>query len=86
MLRARFTLAGREHMCIDSPVQHAFAFTPSMSLFVTCEDEGQVDGLFAKLSDGGKVLMPLDAYPFARRFAWVADKYGVSWQLIWPLG
>jgi uncharacterized glyoxalase superfamily protein PhnB len=37
--------------------------------------------LFQKLSEGGTVLMPLDTYPFSEKFDWVADKYGVSWQV-----
>ena len=37
--------------------------------------------MFARLSEGGEVLMPLDTYPFAERFAWVTDRFGVSWQL-----
>jgi predicted 3-demethylubiquinone-9 3-methyltransferase (glyoxalase superfamily) len=37
--------------------------------------------LFAKLSDGGEMLMPLDDYGFSKRFAWVADRFGVCWQL-----
>lgn len=81
---ATFSIAGQQLMCIDSYVEHGFTFTPAMSLFVTCESEPEIDGLFAKLSKDGQVAMPLDAYPFARKFAWVADRFGVSWQLILP--
>jgi predicted 3-demethylubiquinone-9 3-methyltransferase (glyoxalase superfamily) len=80
-MHARFTLNGREFRCIDSPVKHDFTFTPAISLFVDCATASEVDALFAKLSAGGRVLMPLDAYPFSRRFAWVNDRFGVSWQL-----
>jgi len=81
---ARFCVAGLEIMCSDSHVQHAFGFTPSMSLFVDCADEVQVDALATQLAEGGSVLMPLDDYGFSRRFAWVADRFGVSWQLNLP--
>lgn len=74
-------LKGQPIMFLDSPVKHAFTFTPASSLFVECENVEEIDRLFAALSDGGKVLMGLDAYPFARRFAWVNDRFGVSWQL-----
>jgi predicted 3-demethylubiquinone-9 3-methyltransferase (glyoxalase superfamily) len=74
-------LKGQPIMFLDSPVKHAFTFTPASSLFVECENVEEIDRLFAALSDGGKVLMGLDAYPFARRFAWVKDRFGVSWQL-----
>ncbi|WP_309573487.1 VOC family protein [Deinococcus sp.] len=68
----------------DSPVQHAFTFTPSVSLFVDCTDEPEFEALYAGLSDGGGVLMPPADYGFSARFAWVNDRYGVSWQLNVP--
>jgi predicted 3-demethylubiquinone-9 3-methyltransferase (glyoxalase superfamily) len=71
----------REVRLIDSPVQHDFGFTPAVSLFVDLDSPEDVDIAFEMLSAGGKVLMPLDAYPFSPRFAWVADRFGVSWQL-----
>lgn len=74
-------LNGLAIMFLDSPVKHGFTFTPATSLFVDCESAEEVDGLFEKLSGGGKVLMPLGSYPFARRFGWIDDKFGVSWQL-----
>jgi predicted 3-demethylubiquinone-9 3-methyltransferase (glyoxalase superfamily) len=68
----------------DSPVKHAFDFTPSLSFFVDCTSDEEQRRLFAELSDGGAVMMPLDDYGFSKRFAWVADRFGVSWQLNLP--
>lgn len=79
--RADFTLAGRELICIDSPIKHAFTFTPSLSLFVDCESEAEFDAAFSSLSAGGEVLMPPDNYGFSAKFGWTNDRYGVSWQL-----
>jgi len=78
---ARFRLCDQTFMCIDSPAKHAFTFTPAMSLFVDCASEADVDNAFAKLADGGQVLMPLDSYPFSKRYGWVNDRFGVSWQI-----
>lgn len=78
---ARFTLLGREFMCIDSPVAHEFTFTPSVSLFVECDDEAELERAFERLGAGGEVLMPLDDYGFSRKFGWLCDRFGVSWQL-----
>lgn len=79
--KSTFTLAGRDFMCIDSPVKHAFNFTPSMSLFVECENDAELEAAFGRLSTGGAVLMPLDNYGFSKRFGWINDRFGVSWQL-----
>ena len=81
VVHATFFLAGQMFMCMDSNVKHDFTFTPSMSLYVSCTTEEEIDRLFEKLSKGGSTLMPLAKYPFSEKFAWVADKYGVSWQL-----
>jgi predicted 3-demethylubiquinone-9 3-methyltransferase (glyoxalase superfamily) len=78
---ALFTLNGQEFMCIDSNAQHAFTFTPSMSLYVRCDTEEEIDRVFARLSQDGQILMPLALYPFSRKFGWLADRFGVSWQL-----
>ncbi len=82
--KASFAIQGQTFMCVDSPVKHGFTFTPAMSLFVDCADEAEIDALFAKLSDGGQIFMPLDKYPFSRKFGWLSDRFGVSWQLNWP--
>ena len=79
--RADASLSGHELIVIDSPVEHAFTFTPSMSLFVECETREELENAFAALSAGGQVFMPLDNYGFSTRFGWCSDRFGVSWQL-----
>ena len=81
VLHASFTLNGHAMMCIDSPAKHAFTFTPAISIYVSFNDEAEVDRVFKSLSDGGSTLMPLAAYPFSKKFGWTADRFGVSWQL-----
>jgi len=79
--RAEFTLAGHRLACIDSPIAHGFTFTPSASLFVECQDAAEFDAAFEALAAGGAVMMPPGDYGFSTRFAWVGDRFGVSWQL-----
>lgn len=81
---ARFRLVGREFAAIDSPVQHGFTFTPAFSLFVDFETGEELDAAYARLAEGGRVLMPLGDYGFSARFAWLDDRFGVSWQLNLP--
>lgn len=77
---ALFTLKGRQYMAIDS-FGHDFTFTPSISLFVECDSEEELETLFEKLKDGGEVAMPISNYGFSSKFGWVNDRFGVSWQL-----
>ncbi len=79
--QAVFKLADTDFFCIDSPIHQNFSFTPSMSIFVDFESESELERVFAALSEGGSVLMPLDRYDFSARYGWVADRFGVSWQL-----
>lgn len=69
-----------------------FRPTPAMSFFINIDparfngDELSailfLDQLWDRLLDGGQALMPLGEYPFSKRYGWVQDKYGVSWQVI----
>ena len=78
---AVFTLCGREFMCSDSPVKHGFTFTPSSSTFVDFDSIAELERVFGILAEGGHVLMPLGDYGFSKRFGWLNDRFGVSWQL-----
>ncbi|MFF5445592.1 VOC family protein [Streptomyces sp. NPDC012888] len=84
VVHATFQLAGQRFMCIDSPAKHEFGFTPAVSLFVDCADEAEIDRLYAALGEGGAELMALGDHGFSRRFGWVNDRFGVSWQLNLP--
>ena len=81
IMMARLSIEGLEVLANDSTISHAFDFTPSMSFFHLCRDAAEVDRLAAALSEDGAVLMPPGHYGFSRRFAWVSDRFGVSWQL-----
>jgi predicted 3-demethylubiquinone-9 3-methyltransferase (glyoxalase superfamily) len=72
-----------------------FKFNPSVSFLVNFDPllfgsaetgakaaREKIDEVWKKLSEGGKVLMEIDKYPFSERYGWVQDKYGLSWQLI----
>lgn len=58
-----------------------FKLNESISFFVYCESEERINFLYEKLSVGGSVNMPLDKYDWSPKYAWVKDKFGVSWQL-----
>ena len=76
-----FVLANQPFMAISAGP--FFKFNPSVSFHINLHTKEEVDAIWAKLSAGGKVLMPLDAYPFSERFGWIEDKYGLSWQVIY---
>jgi len=65
-----------------------FGPTPAISFFVNFDPSrmedarGELDRLWARLTDGGIVLMPLDRYDFSEHYGWVADRFGVNWQLM----
>lgn len=81
-----FTVRGMEFMAISAGPY--FKINPSISFFVNFDPSKEtdadksIDATWEKLVDGGKVLMELQEYPFSKRYGWVEDKYGVSWQLI----
>ena len=78
---AEFTLNGTRIMCNDIPGEHAWTFTPAVSLYIESSSETALAKYFELLSKKGKVLMPLAEYPFSKKFGWVEDEFGVSWQL-----
>jgi predicted 3-demethylubiquinone-9 3-methyltransferase (glyoxalase superfamily) len=84
-----FTLNGTEYMVSESNYNHAWSFTPAVSLFISDNSDELIQNLFEKLSsNGGQVMVPLDNYAgdgdygFGKKFGWCEDQYGVSWQFV----
>ncbi|QDQ00993.1 VOC family protein [Lysinibacillus fusiformis] len=78
---AVLNLKGLKIMVNDSVIKHDFTFTPATSIFVECETLEEIGNLAAQILEGGQALMPLDNYGFSKQFTWIADRFGVSWQL-----
>lgn len=70
LMSATFELAGQEFMALNGGP--SFTFSQGISLFVDCEDQEEVDELWAKLTDGGE----------PGPCGWLTDRFGVSWQII----
>lgn len=73
------SLNGQKLMFLNGGPQ----FTPnaSISFLIANKDENETERLYNKLADGGIALMPLDSYPFSKKYGWVRDRYGITWQL-----
>jgi predicted 3-demethylubiquinone-9 3-methyltransferase (glyoxalase superfamily) len=76
-----FQLAGQDFMAISAGPY--FQLNPAISLFVVCQSEKEIENLWKRLSEGGKVMMEYQTYPWANKYGWLQDKYGLSWQLSW---
>ena len=70
VMSATFEIQGQEFIVLNGGPH--FKFSPAISFFVNCETQEEVDGLWEKLSEGGKT----------NRCGWLDDKFGVSWQIV----
>ena len=70
VMTVNFQLEGQDFIALNGGPY--FTFTPAISLFVNCENQAEVDELWARLMEGGE----------EEQCGWLKDKYGVSWQII----
>lgn len=70
VMSATFQLHGQDFIALNGGPQ--FSFTPAISFFVNCENQEEVDELWARFSEGGE----------PQRCGWIKDKFGLSWQII----
>ena len=71
VMTVSFELNGEEFIALNGgPMFH---FNESVSFFVNCDTQAEVDDLWAKLTaDGGQ----------ESQCGWLKDKFGLSWQII----
>lgn len=81
IMQATFSLNGNLFMVSDSPPVHEWDFSPAVAHYIECDSEEEIEHLFAQLSVNADVPMPLNNYGFSKKFAWIIDQFGVSWQL-----
>jgi len=75
-----FELNEQKFLAINGGTE--FKPNPAVSYFVYCDGNNErIEQLYEKLSEGGMVLMSLGKYDWSEKYAWVQDKFGVSWQL-----
>jgi predicted 3-demethylubiquinone-9 3-methyltransferase (glyoxalase superfamily) len=69
-LTVAFELRGRPFLALNGGPH--YKFTPAVSLVVDCADQAEIDHFWARLSEGGQ----------KNRCGWLADKFGLSWQIV----
>jgi len=71
-LVVEFTLAGHRFTALNGGP--AYSFTPAISFVIDCDTQEEVDHYWDALSHGGA--------PAAQQCGWLADRFGVSWQVV----
>ena len=70
VMTVSFELAGQEFTALNGGPD--FRFNESVSFFVSCENQEEVDSYWSKLSEGGE----------EGPCGWLKDRYGLSWQVV----
>ena len=74
-----FEIAGKTIAAISGGPY--FQLDESISFMLSCDSKEEVSRLTEAFFADGQVMMPLGEYPFNPHYAWVKDKYGMTWQL-----
>jgi PhnB protein len=79
VLHARIEIAGTELAAADVP-----SAEPMRSAYLTLSVDSDLEAerIFGALSDGGRVLMPMEDTFFASRFGQVRDRFGINWMIL----
>ncbi len=72
-------LFGQKLMFLNAGPQ--FEKNASISFTILCETEDEVQQYWNGLIKNGTILMELDEYPWSKKYGWVRDQFGVTWQI-----
>jgi predicted 3-demethylubiquinone-9 3-methyltransferase (glyoxalase superfamily) len=75
-----FELNGAKFMALNGG--QYYSLNASISLFYKTNSVIEADQLWEKLSENGTVLMAYSNYPWAEKYGWLKDKYGLTWQIM----
>jgi PhnB protein len=81
ILFARMSIGETELMAADVQPER---FQPMRSVYLslTVGSTEEAERIYALLSDGGQIFMPMEETFFALRFAMLRDKFGTSWMIM----
>jgi len=79
VLHARISLGGSELMGADIPNAQPMR---SAYLSLNVDSDTEAERIYAALSDGGQILMPIEETFFASRFGQVRDRFGINWMIL----
>jgi PhnB protein len=79
VLHARISIGDTELMAADIPNAE-----PMRSAYLTLrmDSNTEAERVFAALSEGGRVFMPLEETFFAFRFGQLQDRFGINWMIL----
>lgn len=80
LLTVDFEVAGQRFTALNGGPM--FTIKPNLSFFLQLPGADDVRRVYAALERGGSALMPLGKYPWSECYAWLQDRFGVSWQLM----
>jgi PhnB protein len=81
VLHARMQIGETTLLGADVPPER---FQPMRSAYLTLivDSSDEAERIYALLTDGGQIFMPMAETFFARRFAMLRDRFGTSWMLL----
>ena len=81
IMYARMNIGETELMGADVPPER---FQPMRSAYLslTVSTTDEAERIYALLSEGGQIFMPMQETFFAFRFAMLRDKFGTSWMIL----
>ena len=79
ILHATLKIGDTHIMACDNMSPDPFAVGGNISLAVGSSDSAAIESMFSKMSEGGRVTMPLQETFWAERFGMLTDKFGINW-------